>query len=147
MTYGTGTTPGKQTVDDVAGMVSLSGKKQAAIDYKPRGPIVAPPAAAALPTPGSEMVATGPDWPRDPDALNAARKAAAGTALRSAPIPASGCPKTRRVARSSRTTTTTTPTRTAYAGKHQRRGAEEDVRDRQRQPAQSTPTATRSARP
>ena len=61
-------------------MVSLSGKKAPAIDYKPRGPIVAPPAAAALPQPGSEMVATGPDWPRDPDALNAARKAGTGSA-------------------------------------------------------------------
>ena len=79
-TYGTGTTPGKQTLDDVAGMISLSGKKSPAVDYKPRGPIVAPPAAAALPKPGSEMVATGPDWPRDPDALNAARKAGTGSA-------------------------------------------------------------------
>jgi hypothetical protein len=79
-TYGTGTTPGKQTFDDIAGMVSLSGKKAPPIDYKPRGPIVAPPATAALPKPGSDMVATGPDWPRDPDALNAARKAAAGSA-------------------------------------------------------------------
>ncbi|MEO8667725.1 MAG: hypothetical protein ABI399_04360 [Bauldia sp.] len=69
MTYGTGTTPGVQTVEDIAGIVSLSGKKKDPIDYSPRAPIVAPPSTAALPPPGSRTYASAENWPKDPDEL------------------------------------------------------------------------------
>jgi hypothetical protein len=75
-TYGTGVSPGKQTIQDIGGLVNLGGDKKGGIDYKPRPPIVAPPANAALPTPGTHAVATA-DWPNDPDVAAKARKAAA----------------------------------------------------------------------
>jgi hypothetical protein len=49
-TYGTGTSPAIQTVEDLAGIASLSSKKEP-IDYKPRPKIVAPPSTAAQPPP------------------------------------------------------------------------------------------------
>jgi hypothetical protein len=80
-TYGTGVNPGSQTVHDIAGLVNVSGDKRAPIDYKPRPPITAPPAGAALPAPGSASVATASgDWPKDPDEAARARKAAAAKA-------------------------------------------------------------------
>ncbi len=70
MTYGTGTSPGAQTVEDIAGIVSLSGKKKEPIDYSPRAPIVAPPTTASLPPPGSSRAyASTQNWPQDPDEL------------------------------------------------------------------------------
>lgn len=67
-TYGTGVSPGKQTVDDIVGLVSLGGSKEKSkIDYEPRPPIVAPPASASLPTPGeASSSATAANWPKDP---------------------------------------------------------------------------------
>lgn len=77
-TYGTGVSPGKQTINDIAGLVNINGTKRDPIDYKPRPGIVAPPASAALPPPGSQAVASASgDWPNDPDAAMKARKAAA----------------------------------------------------------------------
>src|SRR5207248_5118249 len=76
-TYGTGVSPGKQTINDITGLVNLNGSKKDPIDYKPRPPIVAPPPTAALPPPGTHDVAAVGDWPRDPDEGLKARKAAA----------------------------------------------------------------------
>lgn len=84
MTYGTGTSPGKQTFNDITGLVSLGGTKQPKIDYASRPPIVAPPKAAALPEPGATTsVAT--NWPRDPDEIARARKDAEADAPREDP--------------------------------------------------------------
>jgi hypothetical protein len=67
-TYGTGTTAASQTVQDVAGILSLGGKKKEdPINYEPRPPIVEPP-AATLPPPGSDTSAVvASNWPVDPD--------------------------------------------------------------------------------
>lgn len=75
-TYGTGTSPAIQTVEDLAGIASLSSKKEP-IDYKPRPKIVAPPSTAALPPPSDARVAsTAPaNWPVDQDARVAAFQA------------------------------------------------------------------------
>ncbi|MBN9008744.1 MAG: hypothetical protein J0H63_00970 [Rhizobiales bacterium] len=75
MTYGTGMTPGAQTVADVSGMVSLGGSKKPIVRYQPRPKIVAPPAGAAL---------ANANWPKDPDEQarqRALMKARAGTSL------------------------------------------------------------------
>lgn len=76
MTYGTGTSPAVQTVEDVAGIVSLSGsRKKQEIDYSPRAPIVAPPSTAALPPPGDRpATALAANWPQDPDETRRALK-------------------------------------------------------------------------
>jgi hypothetical protein len=86
-TYGTGVNPGAQTVKDLTGMLSLSGGKSGPqIAYEARPPIVAPPANAALPVPGSGE--TVQNWPVDPDVLareqkiaNANQRAETGDAL------------------------------------------------------------------
>ncbi len=71
-TYGTGVSPGKQTMEDIVGLVSLTGKTKDPIDYKPRPPIVAPPSTAALPPPeDAPATAAAADWPKDPDAKGA----------------------------------------------------------------------------
>lgn len=76
MTYGTGTTPGKQTVEDIGGLVSLGGSKgKQIVHYQPRPKVVAPPSSAALPAPqsaSSEELANA-NWPKDPDAAKNAR--------------------------------------------------------------------------
>lgn len=64
-TYGTGVPAGRQTLDDLTGLVSLSSKKKN-IDYEPRAPVVVPPSTADLPKPGSDAVSTA-NWPKDPD--------------------------------------------------------------------------------
>jgi hypothetical protein len=74
-TYGTGTNPGAQTVKDLTGMLSLGGGgKGPVIAYEARPPIVAPPANAALPAPGSG--ATVENWPTDPDVIAREQKIA-----------------------------------------------------------------------
>lgn len=68
-TYGTGTTPAAQTVEDISGILAMGGKKsgQEPVVYAPRAPIVEPP-AKSLPPPGSISTASlGGDWPTDPD--------------------------------------------------------------------------------
>src|SRR5262245_50457467 len=75
-TYGTGVNPGQQTINDITGLVNLNAHKDP-IDYRPRPPVVAPPASAALPSPGGGGVAATTDWPKDPDEAAKARKAAA----------------------------------------------------------------------
>jgi hypothetical protein len=66
-TYGTGTSPGMQTLEDLGGIVALGAPNKEPINYKPRPKIVAPPPGAPLPPPGSENAATAANWPSDPD--------------------------------------------------------------------------------
>jgi hypothetical protein len=74
-TYGTGVPQGKQTIDDIFGLVTFS-KQQPNIAYQARPGIVAPP-VATLPPPGkADVVASGEAWPRDPDVVRAQIKAA-----------------------------------------------------------------------
>ncbi|MEX0853515.1 MAG: hypothetical protein WD036_09585 [Bauldia sp.] len=82
-TYGTGTSPGMQTLQDIVGLAALSNEKKEPIQYRPRPPVVAPPSVEALPTPGSETATVAVNWPKDPDELakqvkldSAAREAA-----------------------------------------------------------------------
>jgi hypothetical protein len=88
MTYGTGKSPGLQTVEDVVGIAALTNEKAEPIDYTPRPNIVPPPDTAVLPPPSqgdSTMLAA--NWPVDPDAqaeairVEAARREAAGEAM------------------------------------------------------------------
>jgi hypothetical protein len=74
MTYGTGTSPAAQTLQDVMGIASLGGKKKESIDYSPRAPIVAPPTTASLPPPGSAPETTAANWPTDPDVTRSKMK-------------------------------------------------------------------------
>jgi hypothetical protein len=69
MTYGTGVSPGMQTLNDVAGIVEMGdSNKKKDIDYSPRPPIVEPP-VATLPQPGPPSgAALAANWPNDPDA-------------------------------------------------------------------------------
>jgi hypothetical protein len=67
ITYGTGTSPGAQTLQDIAGIAALGTKKKDKIDYTARAPIVAPPTTEALPPPGASPATTASNWPTDPD--------------------------------------------------------------------------------
>jgi hypothetical protein len=76
MTYGTGTPPGRQTLEDIGGLVSLGGNKQKPIvRYQPRPKVVAPPQVAALPAPESASAdeLANANWPKDPDEAKNAR--------------------------------------------------------------------------
>ncbi len=75
MTYGTGTSPGAQTLKDVSGIAEIGGKKKEKIDYEPRPSIVVPPSTASLPQPVDGNEALGPNWPNDPDERQAKLKA------------------------------------------------------------------------
>jgi hypothetical protein len=76
MTYGTGTSPGMQTLKDISGIASLAGDKKAAIDYEPRPNVVAPPATTgSLPAPGAAQTQLASNWPVDPDEKYAKFKA------------------------------------------------------------------------
>ena len=66
-TYGTGTSPGSQTLRDIAGIAALGAEDREPIDYSARSPIVRPP-VAGLPPPADETTVVGTtDWPDDPD--------------------------------------------------------------------------------
>ena len=89
-TYGTGTSPGLQTVEDLAGIASLSSAKKDPIDYQPRPKVVLPPEMAALPAPttADSTTTVSADWPNDPDALRAKIRAdAAAREASGAPTP------------------------------------------------------------
>ncbi|MCP4386621.1 MAG: hypothetical protein GY798_35305 [Hyphomicrobiales bacterium] len=74
-TYGTGVSPGRQTVKDISGLVTLKGDDGEPIEYTPRPAIVTPPSANALPKPGE---GTGvANWPNDPDQAKKQQSAAA----------------------------------------------------------------------
>lgn len=76
MTYGTGTSPAMQTVEDLTGIAAGKKADKEAIDYTPRPKIVAPPTIAALPPPVDDnAVTTTANWPNDPDLLKAKVKA------------------------------------------------------------------------
>jgi hypothetical protein len=67
-TYGTGTAPGMQTLEDLAGIADMGGQQKDPIDYKARPKIVAPPPDTPLPAPGSNQQDVAANWPNDPDA-------------------------------------------------------------------------------
>jgi hypothetical protein len=75
MTYGTGTTPAMQTVQDLTGLATGGKADKDPIDYSPRPKIVAPPPGATLPPPGSGQQVASTNWPNDPDLLKAQVKA------------------------------------------------------------------------
>ncbi len=66
-TYGTGVSPGQQTLEDIAGIAALGSPKKDPIRYTARPAIVAPPPGAPLPVPGSEDPSLAANWPKDPD--------------------------------------------------------------------------------
>jgi hypothetical protein len=67
-TYGTGKRADAQLVSDVSGIFSLKpNQNEAAIEYKPRPPIVAPPSTASLPAPQDSVVETAGIWPESPE--------------------------------------------------------------------------------
>ena len=66
-TYGTGKSPGAQTLEDLAGIASLGGSKKEPIDYGPRAAVVAPPPGTPLPPPGTDNASLAANWPKDPD--------------------------------------------------------------------------------
>jgi hypothetical protein len=76
-TYGTGKSPGVQTLEDIGGIVSLGGQRHdaAKIDYKQRPGVVEPPSSVVLPPPKSkaegDQLAMSADWPKDPDEADA----------------------------------------------------------------------------
>jgi hypothetical protein len=83
-TYGTGVSPGMQTLNDLTGIASTP-ERQDAIAYQPRPELVTPPATATLPTPGGGVTTElASNWPVDPDQLavqvsaDAAAREAAG---------------------------------------------------------------------
>jgi len=75
VTYGTGTRTEMQTIQDVTGLLSLSGPEQPEIEKTPRGGIVAPPTTANLPPPVDPTTTASVDWPNDPDEAARRRKA------------------------------------------------------------------------
>ena len=66
-TYGTGTSPGMQTLQDLAGIADFAGPSKPKIAYQPRPGVVAPPPGTPLPPPGSDQQAVAGNWPTDPD--------------------------------------------------------------------------------
>ena len=67
-TYGTGTTAGMQTLEDLAGIADMGGPAKEPIKYAARPQVVAPPPGTPLPPPGSDQQAVAANWPKDPDA-------------------------------------------------------------------------------
>jgi hypothetical protein len=66
-TYGTGTTPGMQTLQDLAGIADLAGPAKPSIKYAARPGLVPPPPGTPLPPPGSAQQDVAANWPNDPD--------------------------------------------------------------------------------
>ncbi len=67
-TYGTGTTAGMQTLEDLAGIADMGGQQKDPITYTARPKIVAPPPGTPLPAPGTDQQNVAANWPKDPDA-------------------------------------------------------------------------------
>jgi hypothetical protein len=65
-TYGTGKSPGVQTLEDLAGIATFGSQKEP-IDYGPRARIVPPPPGTPLPPPGGSQATLASNWPKDPD--------------------------------------------------------------------------------
>jgi hypothetical protein len=94
MTYGTGKSPGMQTLEDVVGIASLSSERKEPINYQPRPTIVPPPTAASLPPPSdANATVVAANWPVDPDEqteklrAEIARREAAGEPLPTFKLP------------------------------------------------------------
>lgn len=67
-TYGTGTAPGTQTLQDIAGIAVFGGTAKEPVKYSARPGLVAPPPGTALPPPVSDQQAVAAaNWPNDPD--------------------------------------------------------------------------------
>jgi hypothetical protein len=69
-TYGTDKTANEQLMEDLSGAMTLAPPKRAAIDYKPRPPLVkpAPGQKEALPPPQDDIVQTASaQWPESPE--------------------------------------------------------------------------------
>lgn len=67
-TYGTGTSPGMQTLQDLAGIADFSGgQDKPKIKYAANPNLVAPPPGTPLPVPGSVEKNVASNWPTDPD--------------------------------------------------------------------------------
>lgn len=100
MTYGTGRSPGMQTVEDIVGISMITNEQKEPIDYKPRPAIVAPPTVAVLPPPvdGTTTATVAANWPVDPDVQSQqirdeiARREAAGEPLPDFRLPAGAKP-------------------------------------------------------
>lgn len=98
-TYGTGKSPGMQTLEDLAGIAAMSGEKKEPIDYTPRPKVVAPPSVAQLPPPGTGTATLDPNWPVDPEKkrakilADADAREAAGLQAAKGSIPIMGKPK------------------------------------------------------
>lgn len=94
-TYGTGKSPGLQTVEDIVGIAALSNEPKEPIDYRPRAAIVAPPDTSALPPPGAgDTAPLAANWPVDPDAQRAQLRAdAAAREAAGLPTPKFSLPK------------------------------------------------------
>ena len=98
-TYGTGRSPGMQTLEDLAGIAAISSAKKEPIDYTPRPKVVLPPNVAELPPPGSGVAAQDPNWPVDPEKkrakilADADARDAAGIAAPKGLVPIMGKPK------------------------------------------------------
>lgn len=75
VTYGTGTSTTMQTVSDLTGILTLSGRKnEDEIAYEQRPGLVQPP-TNNLPAPEDQSV-TAANWPQDPDVIAARQRAA-----------------------------------------------------------------------
>lgn len=95
MTYGTGKSPALQTVEDVAGLATLSGAQKEPIKYTPRPEIVQPPPGAPLPPPSDGAVTmAAANWPVDPDeSRQKIRDEAAARQAAGLPVPVIAVPR------------------------------------------------------
>ena len=66
-TYGTGESPEGAIFREVTGGLLDKNKKEEAIVYQPRAPLVLPPSAAQLPAPLPTAEVANAQWPNDPD--------------------------------------------------------------------------------
>ncbi|MHB2266169.1 hypothetical protein [Aliihoeflea sp. PC F10.4] len=67
-TYGTGTSSGQQTLEDVTGLLAIGGtrEREEPIAYQPRGELVQPGSREVLPTP-QQSAANNEAWPESPE--------------------------------------------------------------------------------
>ena len=61
--------------DDLMSDIGIQEKKQEKIDYNERAPLVVPPSLTALPPPEDAVAAGAPNWPTDPDDVQASEEA------------------------------------------------------------------------
>lgn len=68
----------------LTGLGAVGANSNKGINYRERSPLVLPP-SNALPTPQTGTTARAPNWPRDPDEMERAARAAAAKAPRESP--------------------------------------------------------------